>query len=343
MPYNGSGQFNRIYSWEADKAAGIDITASRMDADTNDITASGLSAVLTRDGQGHPTANLPMNNFHHTGALAATSAGQYLTYEQLVGAGTLALMGNSLALSGNATIGGSQTITGNETISGTLNVTGGVGFSAFLNVLGAASFSSTMNVVGGVGFSSFLNLGGAAAFSSTLNVTGGVGLSSFLNVSGTTNLSGVLNCTGTTSISNTGPFMIASGGTFTPSAWTAVCNINCANGIAATGYLTVSDQRMKSAIEDITAADGEDWVMRGRPRTYVMDGKPSAGFVAQEDIAAGRHAAVLSIADDRPEFASATEFSAPGQRLIRDYLHDIAYLTAALKSALSRIAALEKG
>lgn len=29
MPWSGSGVFNRIYSWASDKAAGIDITASR--------------------------------------------------------------------------------------------------------------------------------------------------------------------------------------------------------------------------------------------------------------------------------------------------------------------------
>lgn len=67
MGWNGSGVWNRLYSWVTDDANGINITASRMDADTNDITSNGLGNCLTRDGQGSPTANLPMNNQRHTG------------------------------------------------------------------------------------------------------------------------------------------------------------------------------------------------------------------------------------------------------------------------------------
>ena len=67
MSWNGAGVFNRIYSWVADKNAGIDITASRMDTDTDDITSNGFGNTLTRDGQGSATANLPMNTFRHTG------------------------------------------------------------------------------------------------------------------------------------------------------------------------------------------------------------------------------------------------------------------------------------
>lgn len=67
MPWNGSGTFNRIYSWVADKAAGLDISSSRMDTDTNDLATNGFGNCLTRDGQGQPTANLPMSNFRHTG------------------------------------------------------------------------------------------------------------------------------------------------------------------------------------------------------------------------------------------------------------------------------------
>jgi microcystin-dependent protein len=37
-----------------------------MDADTDDITSDGLGNCLTRDGQGQPTANLPMATFRHT-------------------------------------------------------------------------------------------------------------------------------------------------------------------------------------------------------------------------------------------------------------------------------------
>jgi hypothetical protein len=65
MSWNGSGTFNRLFSWVADKAAGLDISSSRMDADTNDIVSNGFGNCLTRDGQGQPTTNLPMATFRH--------------------------------------------------------------------------------------------------------------------------------------------------------------------------------------------------------------------------------------------------------------------------------------
>jgi microcystin-dependent protein len=86
--WNGSGTFNRLYSWLADAAAGIDITASRMDDDTNAITAQGFANCLTRDGQGSATALLPMNGYRHTGAAAGVALTDYATVSQLVPPGT---------------------------------------------------------------------------------------------------------------------------------------------------------------------------------------------------------------------------------------------------------------
>jgi hypothetical protein len=95
MAWNGTGTFNRIYSWVADKAAAIDITGSRMDTDTNDIVSNGLGNCLTRDGQGQPTANLPMNGFKHTGAAAGSSSGDYATFGQLTN-GTVPFDGTTI-------------------------------------------------------------------------------------------------------------------------------------------------------------------------------------------------------------------------------------------------------
>lgn len=80
MPgWDGSGNFIRVYSWQADKAAGINIIASRMDTDTNNITNNGFGNTLTRDGQGSATSNLPMNGFRHTGVGAPLLGDQYGT------------------------------------------------------------------------------------------------------------------------------------------------------------------------------------------------------------------------------------------------------------------------
>lgn len=94
--WNGAGVFNRIYSWVNDAANGIDIIASRMDADTNNITLNGFGNCLTRDGQGSATAALPMNGFTHTGVGNATQVANYAAAGQIqlqsltyaIGAGT---------------------------------------------------------------------------------------------------------------------------------------------------------------------------------------------------------------------------------------------------------------
>lgn len=99
MPFNGSGTFNRIYSWVADKNAGLDISSSRMDTDTDDIAANGLSVCLTRDGQGSATANLPMNTFRHTSVGNAVNRTDYAAAGQIQDGG---LLYNSSAGSSNA-------------------------------------------------------------------------------------------------------------------------------------------------------------------------------------------------------------------------------------------------
>jgi hypothetical protein len=83
MPWNGSGTFNRIFSWVADKAAGLDISSSRMDTDTNDLASAGFGNCLTRDGQGQPTANLPMAGFRHTGVQNAVNRTDYAAFGQI--------------------------------------------------------------------------------------------------------------------------------------------------------------------------------------------------------------------------------------------------------------------
>jgi hypothetical protein len=83
MPWNGAGGFARLYSWVADKAAGLNISSSRMDADSNDIAANGFGNCLTRDGQGQPTGNLPMANFRHTGVGNAAARSDYAALGQV--------------------------------------------------------------------------------------------------------------------------------------------------------------------------------------------------------------------------------------------------------------------
>src|SRR5579862_4031026 len=57
MAFDGNGNFVRLYNWQQDAANGIDITASRVDAEDSGF-AAGLSNCVTRDGQGKPSADL---------------------------------------------------------------------------------------------------------------------------------------------------------------------------------------------------------------------------------------------------------------------------------------------
>lgn len=58
MPFNGSGTFNRVYSWANDKLNTIKITASRVDTEDSGF-ATGLSTVICKDGQTTTTAQIP--------------------------------------------------------------------------------------------------------------------------------------------------------------------------------------------------------------------------------------------------------------------------------------------
>lgn len=82
MGWNGSGTFNRLHSWIADAAAGLDISSVRTDADTNDIASAGFGNCLTRDGQGQATANLPMAGFRHTGVGNGVAVSDYAALGQ---------------------------------------------------------------------------------------------------------------------------------------------------------------------------------------------------------------------------------------------------------------------
>ncbi len=81
MPFNGSGTFIPPSPPTYPAVDGTTILASQFNDALQDIY-TGLSTTLTRDGQGLPSGNLPMNGYKHTGAADASAAGQYLVYGQ---------------------------------------------------------------------------------------------------------------------------------------------------------------------------------------------------------------------------------------------------------------------
>lgn len=135
MSWNGSGTYTPPGA-SFPEVNGTTIDADRYNAVINDI-ATGLTLALTKDGQNTPTANLPMGGFKHTGAAAATVAGEYLIYGQ-------AIPGTTGTFSGNVSVGGTLGVTGAATLSSTLAVTGAATLSSTLALAGAL----TSTVVG---------------------------------------------------------------------------------------------------------------------------------------------------------------------------------------------------
>jgi len=153
MPYNGNGVFVRGYSWVNDATNSIPISAPRMDADTNDICTNGLGNALTRDGQGVPTANLPMSGFKHTGAAPGVSPTDYATMAQISGFAPLnspSFTGTPIAPTASPGNNSTQIATTAFVVTAIASylplsggtVTGPVVFSNTTNTLGSAFFNS---------------------------------------------------------------------------------------------------------------------------------------------------------------------------------------------------------
>jgi hypothetical protein len=82
MAFNGTGTFVRLYSWVTDAANGVNVDATRTDAETNGI-ATGLSNCITRDGQSLPTANIPLGGYKITGLGNGSAPQDGVTYAQV--------------------------------------------------------------------------------------------------------------------------------------------------------------------------------------------------------------------------------------------------------------------
>lgn len=82
MAFNGSGTFNRLYSWVVQAGLGQKIRSDQMDQDSNDI-ATGLSNCITKDGQQTITANIPFNSHKITGLGNGTALQDAATITQV--------------------------------------------------------------------------------------------------------------------------------------------------------------------------------------------------------------------------------------------------------------------
>lgn len=111
MSYNGTGTFSRLYSWASDKANSIKILASRFDQEMDGI-ATGLSNVITRDGQTTTTQRVPF-------AVGVSLAGA----STQSASGTMAWSGTNTHASGSTETyasGSALTVASGTTVNATL-------------------------------------------------------------------------------------------------------------------------------------------------------------------------------------------------------------------------------
>lgn len=73
MPFSGTGVFNLSFDWNNDAANGIPITASRVQAEDQNI-ADGLSMCVTADGQSTTSASVPFSQGASFGVVSQFNA-----------------------------------------------------------------------------------------------------------------------------------------------------------------------------------------------------------------------------------------------------------------------------
>jgi len=88
MGYDGTGQFTRLFSWQAREAANVGIVSDEHDQE-DDNFAQGFNLAFCRDGQSAATGHWDLAN-HRIGNLAGgTSDGDAVNLAQLTGSGAL--------------------------------------------------------------------------------------------------------------------------------------------------------------------------------------------------------------------------------------------------------------
>lgn len=295
MPFNGSGVFVRNYSWVSDATNSIPITASRMDADTNDI-AQGLTDCITRDGQSPALANIPMGGFRFTNVANAVNPNEYITLSQ----------GNALY---NATLGYTPVNKAGDTMTGGLTATGLTAAVAGANEVdiswtnnGVRRFfgfvDSTSNTWG------LATCDGSGAFASTAisisRTTGQVTFPSQVFAVGGATITGTVITTGAgsgfqindrtnSSLNNT---WYATGGTtrlFTSALGSDVITITNASGATTvTGvwsgpnFIGTSDRESKSDISYSSARSHIADHLSLADFTWKADGRRDRGLIAQD-------------------------------------------------------------
>jgi hypothetical protein len=315
-------------------------------------TTGGFNVLLTSGGGAQAT--IPPNGswyWHYsdgTGNVSLPSVGF-----GAVRTATTLNVGTNATIAGNATVTGTTTLSGLTTIQGAaavkadgatyaISVTGNSGTTSSVNWNNVTNKPYIPNQNVDTGSSPSFNqptmtslivpniYGGAAGQAVALPN----GLAGNLSLpSGYIGVAGSLGGQGSPSWALEPPGNVL--------GWAGPVSVQCAFGVEATFFGTFSDGRAKTDVTSIYPEEALDWLMRGRPVRYKMDGMPGAGFIAQEEMKHGRGDAITAVEDKDPRFAEADDVVRPGFRLVRNYHHDVAFLTAAIQGLCARIEALE--
>lgn len=203
--FNGSGQFIRLYNWVNDANAAINITASRMDGDSDGF-ATGLSTCICKDGQQTTTARIPFAvgasfNQGSAGTPSITIIGDTDTGFYQASAGKLRFTSNGvysgvqLSSAGMAGPVAATTLTVDTSIAVntnkfTVNSSGNTVVAGTLGVTGAGTFSSTLAATGNFAINTnkfnVTASSGNTSTAGTLGATGAIIPSQTAGITGTT-------------------------------------------------------------------------------------------------------------------------------------------------------------
>ena len=248
MPFNGAGTFT-VYTPGNPIANGDTSNAVYFNNTMTDF-ATGLSNTMTKDGQGVPTANIPMGNNKLTGLANGTISTDAAAYGQVTAAITTAA---TAAQSGAQTY--LTSVSGTNTI--TASLTGLTAYAAGLTVRFTAAGANTGAV--------------------TLNI-GSLGAINLVRADGVALATGDLLTSGTYEAVYDGTSFKLQG-SVAPSQLSTATQIQTISGSVASNALTIGASALILGFRSTTLTSGTITTVTGTPSNLVVPSGATLGTV----------------------------------------------------------------
>jgi len=205
-----------------------------------------------------------------------------------------------------------------------------------------------------------INAPGGTTVVNQINVSNGIVANdtntNSLTINGDAYSAGFMQIAGGRSMSTSG-WAYGTGGS-SPVSGTFTFGLQVNNNVMGGAFLANSDARLKTDVTDLTPERGALWVKRSRPVTYRKryfygtpdsvaavpenEGLYEAGFIAQEQIAAGFGEFVVSVpAAGMPAYDHDGVRTPADTQLALNINNQVALLTAAMQHVLARLDAME--